>query len=112
MDDSDDVYRRPRDRRAFVDEELKRAGLSLTGPATKLPSAKDLELAAFIGPPVPAWWHERENWVYHGVAVPMSRHLYEMLGGGREVGKFEPEVPAMPDAFDGELASYDMMRRE
>ena len=55
MDDSDDVYRRPRDRRAFVDEELKRAGLSLTDPAAKLPSAKDIELAAFIGPPVPAW---------------------------------------------------------
>ena len=91
---NDDIYRRPRDRQAFVADVLATIGLTLQDPTTRLPTIREAEAAAFIGPRLPHWWREREGWVYVG-DYPMSRDLYEKLGG-RLLDGFEPEVAAMP----------------
>ena len=100
-------YRRPLERRAFVADTLASIGLTI-GQPDKLPSIREAEIAAMIGPRLPEWWNYRHEMIWTG-SLYVSAYLADKMGMG--AGRFEPEVPAMPPV-DDDLAGYDEMRRE
>jgi len=100
-------YRRPLERRAFVADTLASIGLTI-GQPDKLPSMREAELAAMIGPRLPDWWSYRHEMMWTG-SLYVSAYLADKMGS--RVRAFEPEVPAMPP-IDDDLAGYDEMRRE